>query len=205
MGKSHKVSGFFDQVENSPSTSVYEARRTIRSRVDVLIPNGGHKMKRTILFLLFLGCTTVTPRAVQSAAAAPFPGRQFDHVLIVILENEDNETVLKNTYMKELAAGGRRFAHYDGLFHPSYPNYLALVAGDFFHTKADFQKTIDARTIADLLEPHFTWTQYAENYPGHCFLDGKTPDGLYARKHVPFLSFKSIQAPERCGHVVSAD
>jgi Phosphoesterase family len=162
-------------------------------------------MKRAILFLLFLGCTTVTPRSAQPAAK-PFPGHQFDHVLIIVLENEDNATVLANPYMKELAAGGRRFAHYDGLFHPSYPNYLALVAGDFFHTHADIQKTIDARTIADLLEAkHLTWTQYAENYPGHCFLGTKTPDGLYARKHVPFLSFKSIQAPGRCAHVVAAD
>jgi hypothetical protein len=164
-------------------------------------------MKRTtaVLFLMFIGCTTITPRPAQPATT-PFPGHQFDHVLIVVLENEDNAIVLKNPYMKKLADGGRRFADYDGLFHPSYPNYLALVAGNFFHTKADRQKTIDARTIADLLEgQHLTWTQYAQNYPGHCFLDGRTPDRLYARKHVPFLSFKSIQAPDRCARVVPAD
>ncbi|HYU34777.1 MAG TPA: alkaline phosphatase family protein [Thermoanaerobaculia bacterium] len=164
-------------------------------------------MKRTtpLLFLLFLGCTTTFPHVAQTEAAT-FPGRQFEHVLIIVLENEDNETVLANTYMKKIADGGRRFADYDGLFHPSYPNYLALVAGDFFHTKGDQQKTIDARTIADLLEAHhLTWTQYAQNYPGHCFLGAKTPDGLYTRKHVPFLSFKSIQAPDRCKNVVSAD
>jgi acid phosphatase len=127
--------------------------------------------------------------------------------VIVVLENEDNTEVLKNSDMKDIADRGRRFADYNGLFHPSYPNYLALVAGNFFGTKGDTQKTIDARTIADLLEEHhLTWTQYAENYPGNCFLGDGTPDKLYRRKHVPFLSFKSIQTPARCKeHVVNTD
>ena len=163
-------------------------------------------MKRMIasLFVVALGCTTPSARPAQHAAK-PFPGHQFDHVLIIVLENEDNAKVLANPYMKALADRGRRFADYNGLFHPSYPNYLALVAGDFFHTILDHQKDIAARTIADLLEAHhLTWTQYAENYPGHCFLGEHNSDKLYYRKHVPFLSFKSIQTTARCANVVSA-
>jgi hypothetical protein len=158
------------------------------------------------LLLLFLGCHRAA--LPPPLAAVLFPGRQFEHVLIIVLENEDNSRVLQNPYMKKLADRGRFFSDYNGLFHPSYPNYLALVAGGFFHTRGDFQKTIDARTIADLLEAHkLTWTQYAENYPGNCFLGEHSADRarLYYRKHVPFLSFKEIQTTDRCANVVSAD
>jgi hypothetical protein len=161
-------------------------------------------MKRTQAFLLLLCCALVTAGRAQPSPPVP---RHFEHVLIVILENEDNATVLKNPYMKSLADRGRLFANYNGLFHPSYPNYLGLVAGNFFHTLGDIQKTVDARTIADLLEDHqLTWTQYAENYPGNCFLGDRStdPQKLYRRKHVPFLSFKSIQTTVRCTNVVSA-
>ena len=51
-------------------------------------------MKRASAGLIFfvLNCTATTSRAAQPAAA-PFPGHQFDHVVIVVLENEDNTTV----------------------------------------------------------------------------------------------------------------
>jgi len=166
-------------------------------------------MKRTgialLLLVVVLGCTTtITPRRPQPKPF-PFPGRLFEHVLIVVLENEDQEDVLKNPYMKALAGQGASLSDYNGLFHPSYPNYLALVAGDFFHTQGDNQKDISSKTIADLLEPRLTWKQYAENFPGSCF-KGDHAGNLYARKHVPFMSFTSIQDnKERCRNVVSAD
>jgi hypothetical protein len=166
-------------------------------------------MKHTAASLLFL--LSVSARAAVNPPqppAAPPPGRPFNHVVLIVLENEDNEAVLKNPIMGGLAKRGRYFSHYSGLFHPSYPNYLALIGGDFFHTRGDHQKTIRARTIADLLEEHhLTWTQYAEDYPGHCFLGEHSADRakLYRRKHVPFLSFQSIQtSPSRCANVVPA-
>ncbi|HEV7668404.1 MAG TPA: alkaline phosphatase family protein [Thermoanaerobaculia bacterium] len=163
------------------------------------------------LTILFLGGTTLSAETLQSKAAAPFPGRQFEHVLIIVLENEDQKDVLKNCYMRKLAEAGRLFTNFNGVAHPSYPNYLAMVAGTSFGIHGPFgdnQKTFDTSTIADLLEAqHLTWTQYAENYPGgpdHCFLAKHSPDAqrLYQRKHMPFLSFKSIQTTNRCSNVV---
>lgn len=63
---------------------------------------------------------------------------------------------------------------------------------------------ISAPTIAVLLEAKgLTWRQYAEDYPGHCFTGSQS--GLYARKHVPLLSFTSIQQnPRECANVVNA-
>jgi len=167
-------------------------------------------MKRTSallfpLLLVCLACSAAPPKPLASSWA----GHPFEHVVIIVLENEDRQIALKNPVMKKLADQGRLFTGYSGLFHPSYPNYLALVGGGFFHTHDDIQKNIDARTIADLLEARgLTWMQYAENYPGHCFLGPQSsdPKKLYRRKHVPFLSFKSIQNTDRCEkNVVSAD
>jgi hypothetical protein len=154
-----------------------------------------------VLLTLATGCTAITPRHLQVPDTWTV-GRVFEHVLIIVLENQDYETVRKHPYMKYLGAQGSLFAQFYGLFHPSYPNYLAMVGGKFFGTIGDVQKDIDAKTIADLLEAkQLTWKQYAEGLPGPCFTGSLY--GSYARKHGPFISFISIQhAPERCAHVV---
>jgi phospholipase C len=71
-------------------------------------------------------------------------------------------------------------------------------------------------TIADRLEEkNLTWKSYAEDYPGGCFLGSEAgagrltptaaPTELYAKKHVPFLAFASIENNRsRCGRVVNA-
>ncbi|MDB5032921.1 MAG: hypothetical protein JWQ98_162 [Chlorobi bacterium] len=154
--------------------------------------------------ILIAGCGSVTPRAVQSNERWDH-GREFDHLLIIVLENQNYDKVIASPYMKALAGRGTLFSNFNGLFHPSYSNYLAMIAGDGFDTHLDIQKDLDARTIADLLEPKgLTWKQYAEGYPGNCFTG--TSAGRYRRKHVPFLSFTNIQHdPARCANVMSAE
>jgi hypothetical protein len=164
---------------------------------------------RQLLLLSFactvlVGCGSTTPRAQQSGERWN-GGERFQHVLIVVLENQDYDDVMANPYMKSLAAGGTAFTNFNGLFHPSYSNYLAMIAGHGFDTHLDIQKDIDAPTIADLLERKgLTWKQYAEGYPGHCFTGSSYE--RYRRKHVPFLSFIPIQRDSaRCANVVNAD
>jgi hypothetical protein len=152
--------------------------------------------------------TWMTQRAKQTPAKWNLP-RQFEHVLIVVLENQDYDQVVKNSYIKNLAARGVRFSNFNGSFHPSYANYLAMIGGRYFGSSQDDQINIDSRvhTIADLLEAKsLTWKQYAERYPGNCFKADFDSTRLYARKHVPFMSFASIQDnPARCANVVSTD
>jgi hypothetical protein len=151
--------------------------------------------------------TTATPRMAplgQKWAG----GRRFEHVLLIVLENQDYDDVVREPYFRALAQRGALFTHYQALFHPSYPNYLALIGGKYFETRGDEQSDIprDERTIADLLEAkRLTWTQYAEGYPGNCFRGSEAQESLYARKHVPFLSFDSVaENPVRCARVVPA-
>lgn len=132
--------------------------------------------------------------------------RLFNHFIVIVLENMDYKKVITDPYMKELMDMGVSFSNFSAIRHPSYPNYLAMVGGETFGVTSDKQITIHDRCIADLLEAKgLTWKNYAENYPGNCFLK-KKHGKLYRRKHVPFLSFRSIQKnPKRCANVVPAD
>jgi hypothetical protein len=125
--------------------------------------------------------------------------KHFDRVLIVVLENQSYVAAIKDPYLKQLADEWLEFTNFRGVEHPSYPNYLAMIAGSTFGRKGllfgDNQKNFpddnQHRTIGDLIE----WKNYAENYPAKA---GQPPYlksrfGKYARKHVPFLSFKKIQ------------
>src|SRR5512135_1071471 len=60
---------------------------------------------------------------------------RFSHVVIIIFENEESASVIGNRLMPNINrwAGEYTFlASYYGVTHPSLPNYLALVGGDFF-------------------------------------------------------------------------
>lgn len=148
--------------------------------------------------------TTQTPLAGGEAANWT-AGHAFDHVLVVVLENRDYSEVVNDPYLRSLAARGALLTNFHGVAHPSYPNYLAMIGGSTFGVEGDTQRDIDGRMLADLLEPAgLTWTQYAEDYPGGCYTKA-TSGKLYARKHVPFMSFRSVQTnPIRCANVVSA-
>jgi hypothetical protein len=154
-------------------------------------------------------------------AAARASARHFDRVLIIVLENVDYEVASKDKSLAELAAGGASFANFHALFHPSYPNYLAMVAGTDFgiHHRgrllADDQVNIPAdavhQTIADrLIAAGLDFKQYAEELPeGTCpwnFSSRAVPGkrGNYTRRHVPFLSFLEVQQ-KWCDHVIRVD
>jgi phosphoesterase family protein len=181
------------------------------------------------LFALFLGATLTFAQDTDCEAAAPVEiaagtyatprptqvittwrlGRQFERVLIVALENMDYAAVARHPYFKALASQGALLTRFRGNFHPSYPNYLAMVGGRYFGTVKDQQRNLARRerTIADLLEAKgLTWRQYAEGYAGGCDRSDGQDDSLYRRKHVPFLSFDSVALdPTRCARIVPAE
>jgi hypothetical protein len=133
---------------------------------------------------------------VIAQSAVSVTGKHFERVLIVVLENQNYASAMKNEYLNALSKEGAAFTNFQGLYHPSYPNYLAMIAGSSFGVHSDTQRLFaddnQHRTIGDLLD----WKNYAEDYPSsptdtEPFLGDH--DGKYARKHVPFLSFKKIQ------------
>jgi hypothetical protein len=162
----------------------------------------GYGRAFTRIALCFWTVTVLSFAQNSSAGAAPPPPpKYFDHVLIVVLENQNYESAIRNDLLKSLAQKGAIFTNFGNLYHYSYPNYLAMIAGSDFGTHkplllSDKQRTFnddsEHRTIADLLN----WKNYAEDYPasptaGKPFLGDRKQ--RYARKHVPFLSFRSVQ------------
>ncbi len=177
----------------------------------------------TILVFFAAACARDTPFPGAGKAVATLTGaRHFDHVVIIVLENEDATTVEAVPYMDSLARTGALLRNYFGVAHPSYPNYLALVAGKTFvgspearpdpvaYNRREFgdaQMQISAPSIANSLEAQkLTWDLFAEDYPIKDSLpakcDFRSAAGLYSRKHVPLLSFALFhEHPELCAHV----
>ena len=176
-----------------------------------------------ILSSLLASCGKNTPFPEARQIKAQLAGnRHFDRILIVILENENAKNVFHVPYMDSLAKAGVYLDNYYAVAHPSYPNYLAMVAGKTFigsrkaiddpvaHSDQEFgdaQLLIDAPSLATSFErAKLTWDVFAEDYPvtesipRRC--DFRRSAGDYVRKHVPFLSFKEFRDdPALCAHV----
>ncbi len=178
-----------------------------------------------LLICLALTACGVRDNATSGTERAPtsFARGTFQHFVLIVLENEDAATVERIPYMDSLGRRGAVLQSYFAVAHPSYPNYLALIAGRTFapsdsdvthdpvaYRATDFgdaQQLIDSPTIADRLEAKgLTWDAFAEDYPdtsaapAACYFGRSS--GHYSRKHVPFLSFKEFHSrPGLCAHV----
>jgi hypothetical protein len=154
-------------------------------------------------------------------AAAKSTAHHFDRVVIIVLENGDYEAAVKDKNLSALAAKGASFSNFHALFHPSYPNYLAMVAGTDFgihhrrylaDRQVNFPNDAAHKTIADrLIASGLDFKNYAEELPeGNCPFKidsqhaAQRKAGDYARKHVPFLSFAEVQE-KWCDRVVHVD
>lgn len=138
---------------------------------------------------------------VLAPAARAQPAPAFRKVLVIVLENADYAKASAAPFLTKLAARGATLTNYTGVAHPSQPNYVAMIAGDTSGVKDDKPVNLSGRHLGDLLDAKgLSWGVYAEGYPGGCFLGDKS--GAYARKHVPFLSFTSVQkSPAQCARV----
>lgn len=154
-------------------------------------------------------------------AASRATARHFDRVVIIVLENVDYERATQDPNLSNLAGRGASFTNFHALFHPSYPNYLAMIAGTDFglhrlgsylgDRQTNFPYDSAHKTIADrLIAAGLDFKQYAEEMP-----DASCPwnisgqhvaekRGNYVRRHVPFLSFREVQQ-KWCDRIVRVD
>jgi len=160
-------------------------------------------------------------REEAARAAARAKAHHFDRVLIIVLENVDYERAIQDPSLAALAARGASFTNFHALFHPSYPNYLAMIAGTDFGVhrggsflgdrQVNFPDDAEHKTIADrLVASGLDFKQYAEELPeGTCSWNISVQHvaekrGNYVRRHVPFMSFRSVQQ-KWCDRVIRVD
>ncbi|MBI2712504.1 MAG: hypothetical protein HYX41_06580 [Bdellovibrio sp.] len=154
---------------------------------------------------LFMGCDKASVKVPQNTRNFRVATKNIKNVVFLIFENTNYSDAIKQPAFKRLSEEGALLTNYYALTHPSQPNYVALISGSFHGATSDHRYDIDAKHLGDLLQAKGKdWKVYAEDYPGGCFL--KMTDGYYARRHVPFLNFKSVQInKEQCAKVVNAD
>ena len=112
--------------------------------------------------LMSCGSGTPTPaaRATPSPAPAttPVPSPTtiaYDHIALIILENQSFETVIGSAeapYLNSLANQWALATRYSGVSHPSLPNYLALIGGSTYGITQDCTDcVVNAPSLPDRL------------------------------------------------------
>jgi acid phosphatase len=152
--------------------------------------------------------TQLTPP--PSGSFAPVP--EFRHAYVIVFENKSLEQFLASPdQAPTFFALRHRYASFDayqGIAHPSQPNYLAMIAGSTLGIHGNEPKDVAGTTILDQLETSGRdWRVYAENMPPGCFAGtfasgGRDGGGTYARKHDPAISIDSVrESPARCAKI----
>lgn len=142
--------------------------------------------------------------ATTKQSTSHVKGKAIDRFLVVWLENTDYDKAAGQPDMKWLAERGISLTNYWALTHPSQPNYVASVGGDYFALDEDrfFLMPSNVSTVVELLEAKgISWGEYLEDMPysgyqGYEYLNQETRANDYVRKHNPLISFESVNLNE---------
>ncbi|MEY9844741.1 hypothetical protein ABH940_001810 [Streptacidiphilus sp. BW17] len=132
---------------------------------------------------------------------AHVPG--YDHVFVVMMENQDYSGIIGNTsaapFINSLVPKGANLTNAVAETHPSDPNYVALAGGSLFdvNNNTPFTSTVNAPNIGDLVtKAGGSWRGYMENAAGPC---DTTAHGAYTIDDLPFYFFKDVKDnPANC-------
>ncbi|KAH9474489.1 Acid phosphatase [Psilocybe cubensis] len=127
------------------------------------------------------------------------PGIVFDRFISIWLENTDSTDAQADPNFAALTQQSLRLTNYFAVTHPSEPNYVASVGGEYFGMQNDNLNRIPANisTIVDLLEEKgISWAEYQEDMPETGFqgFQQLAPSGAndYVRKHNPLIIYDSV-------------
>nr|CAG8545032.1 2010_t:CDS:10 [Entrophospora candida] len=103
-------------------------------------------------------------------------GKYFDRVITIVLENTDYTEAIEDKYLSYLANQGILLSNFHGVWHPSQPNYIAMIRGS------------------------------KGGVVSGGFVGEVSDDKLYYRKHNPFISMTNIRTnPSLISKIVNAD
>ncbi len=169
-------------------------------------------MKRlALVFLLVLASCSSAGHSFDDKTAPVVPALiwpeglpVYDHIVIVIEENKDYEEIIGNSeapYINNvLKKEGASFSQMYGEEHYSQGNYFWFFSGDNqavgFRDQIPSKENnpnypfITANLGEQLIKKGLSFKGYAESLPVIGFAGEK--DYLYARKHVPWISFANV-------------
>ncbi|KAL1725612.1 phosphoesterase family-domain-containing protein [Schizophyllum commune] len=137
-------------------------------------------------------------------------GKVFNRFIQIWLENTDFDDARTTPAWENLTSRGLLLSAFHGVTHPSEPNYIASIGGDFWGLQDDDYYHIpeNISTVVDLLEDAgITWATYQENMPEDHFygeyytsknyLNSSAEDyTFYMRKHNPLGIYDSVSQNE---------
>ncbi len=124
--------------------------------------------------------------AARGASVSP-----YDHILVIMEENEEYASIIGNSNAPNLNAYATTYGlatNYDSVTHPSAPNYVALMGGSYFGIQDDnawqTHKLKDPDLTSELDAAKLTWKGYFQSMP-HPGFKGDCSRGAcyYASKH----------------------
>lgn len=142
--------------------------------------------------------TQETANTIQDSSNVS--GKAFDRFFIIWLENTDFDKAAESEGLSWLAEHGIVLDNYWAVTHPSEPNYIASVSGDYFALDDDrfIQMPKNVSTVMDLLDSkNISWGEYQQHLPysgyqGYNFSNQENFANDYMRKHNPLMSFQSV-------------
>ncbi|KAK9422995.1 hypothetical protein SUNI508_04662 [Seiridium unicorne] len=156
---------------------------------------------------LYTSTATAAVAAARATAKTSSPtsdvkGKAFDRFVVVWLENTDYDMAAGDENLDWLATKGITLSGYHAVTHPSEPNYVASIGGDYFGMQNDNFNQIDGNvsTVVDLLEDKgITWGEYQEDMPytgfeGMAWVNQETGANDYVRKHNPAVIYNANAA-----------
>lgn len=145
-------------------------------------------------------------------AAAPHGHFRLGHIFVIMMENTQYRALLSpsnpdTTFIQRLAANFGLATHYFGVTHTSLPNYIAATSGQTWGSNNDDDAQaplFNHENLVDQFEAaHVSWKAYMQSLPFPGDLTDQTSNGLYVRKHDPFLLYPDVYtSPARAGNVV---
>lgn len=155
------------------------------------------------------GCesATVSPTAPASDDSKAAQAPKGSHTVLIVLENHEFDEVIGAAdapYLNKLASQGALATNFYAITHPSLPNYLALFAGSTFGIEENCSDCLASGTnlASQLSAAGSSWRAYIGAMPSACYR-GAAEVGRYAKKHNPFMYFRSVTSdPSLCNRVV---
>jgi len=133
------------------------------------LPQGGSRILRRMALLLLALIALFLPEVLQAQASQRATLKNYQHVFVIMMENTSYTSLIGNTnapFINSAAAIFGLATNYDGVTHPSQPNYIAATSGSTNTVVDDNDITIDVTNVVDQLA---LWAPRCNQQRGYCW------------------------------------